>query len=149
MDELVLNYTFNGSPYKNRIIPIYANNISILNDNINNDPNNNLYKLDYLYIGCITSGQNLVLETINTSMLIITISSIHYIYLHKTSFKNNFTLWKIQCTKILNDNNIGYIYFWTLYFNDINLITMYLNLTFNLNQPYYINPSLLLNIDYN
>ena len=38
-------------------------------------------------------------------MLIITISSIHYIYLHKTSFKNNFTLWKIQCTKILNDNN--------------------------------------------
>ena len=143
-----INFNFNQSNYQSSLIPIYndQNNI-FLNSDINNDPNNALYIDNYYYIGSIIITQPLI--SIDSNMIIIKNTldpTNNYIYIKKNSITNNFKLWKIVAQTI----KTNYIYFWTFYSLDFNIIQNYLILINNFitSEPYYINNQFNYNIKY-
>jgi len=153
-DDVIVNLLFDNNIYypiiltrTNNNIPIITVNdintsfITINSDNFNtsfitiNSDNFN-YKL-----GKIITNDILISTTDNLILISIVDTQSRYydVYINSEfTFKSSFDLflWKIKC--INSNNNIYYMYFWTLFSNNNNLLTLYSNVLLpNIAQPLY------------
>lgn len=128
-----IQFTYNNIEYNRSFIPInsvpqtgglFDNNNSLISD---------------LVIGTIT----LVIPSSKPIIKYISVSPNIYINDNIITLKAGFivsdlnfglNLWKIQC--VTNDNDSCFIYFWTLFTQDTNLISNYLEVP-SISEPYY------------